>query len=161
MMGATVALQVLLASQLSSIERSSSGTSISVNASIHNASNQPVTILKWNTPLDPKAAILGVFEVQDQTDGQAVPLDTIKFSRKLPPSADDLLEISPRSSVNTVVKLPPMALPSSHEFSVRAHGRWHAVWETPVSSVSDAKLEQLSDAKRGDFESNVVQFKAE
>ncbi|KAF7595674.1 hypothetical protein BBP40_005118 [Aspergillus hancockii] len=162
MMGAAVALQVLLAPQLISIDRSSpEQTALSVKASIHNPSNEPVTMLKWDTPFDPKAGILGVFEVQDKTDGQVVPLDKIKFSRKLPPAADDLLEISPESSVDTVITLPPMPLPAGHEFLIRAQGRWHAVWETPVSDVNDAQLEQLADAKRGDYESNVVEFKVE
>ncbi|KAB8235775.1 hypothetical protein ETB97_012616 [Aspergillus alliaceus] len=159
MMGAAVALQVLLAPQLVSIEQSpSQQAAISVKASIENPSNVPVTMLKWGTPFDPKAGILGVFNVQDETDGQAVPLDTIKISRKLPPAADDLLEISPQSTVDTVVTLPPMPLMAEHNFSIRAQGRWHAVWESPVSDVDGAKLEQLSDAKRGDFESNTVQF---
>ena len=162
MMGAAVALQVLLAPQLVSIDQASSQqTAVSVKASIQNPSNEPVTMLKWGTPFDPKAGILGVFQVQDETDGQAVPLDTIKISRKLPPAADDLLEIAPESTVDTVVTLPPMHLQSGHDFSIRAQGRWHAVWETPVSDIHDDKLEQLSDAKRGDFESNVVQFKVE
>ncbi|KAE8372382.1 hypothetical protein BDV26DRAFT_297904 [Aspergillus bertholletiae] len=162
-MSAAVALQVLLAPQLVSIDQASSQqtTTLSVKASIQNPSSEPVTMLRWGTPFDPRAGILGVFQVQDETDSQAVPLDTIKISRKLPPAADDLLEIAPESTIDTVVTLPPMPLQSGHDFSIRAQGRWHAVWETPVSDIQNDKLEQLSGAKRGDFESNSVQFKVE
>ncbi|KAK1145148.1 hypothetical protein N8T08_004581 [Aspergillus melleus] len=129
---------------------------IPVQVAIHNAALTPVTIVNWNTPLDPRAGVLGVFQVRDTTTDDIVPMDELKISRQLPPSADDLVEIPAGRSVEAVVRLPSGPLVAGHEYAIRAKGIWHAVWETPREEVRRLRLEQFENAKRGDFLSNEV-----
>lgn len=129
---------------------------IPIQVAIHNPSSTPVTVVHWNTPLDPHAGVLGVFQVRDATTDDVVPVDELKISRQLPPSADDLVEIPAGRSVEAVVNLPSGALVAGHEYMIQAKGIWHAVWETPREEVQGVRLEQFEDAKRGEFVSNEV-----
>ncbi|KAH8432091.1 uncharacterized protein LDX57_009737 [Aspergillus melleus] len=129
---------------------------IPIQVAIHNAASTPVTIVNWNTPLDPRAGVLGVFQVRDTTTDDIVPMDELKISRQLPPSADDLVEIPAGRSVEAVVRLPSGTLVAGHEYAIRAKGIWHAVWETPREEVQGLRLEKFENAKRGDFLSNEV-----
>lgn len=161
MLPSPLALQVIiLAPQLISLS-SSPSTDLSVSATVHNPSTSPVTVLRWNTPLDPRAGVLGVFDVHDEVENQSVQIDTIKFNRKLPPSEDDLVEIAPESSVEVDVQLPPLNLQAGREYSVKAVGRWHGVWEAAKKDVAGVKLDSLEGLERGEFSSNVVKVKVE
>ena len=154
-------LQVILAPQIISLPRSSQDPVVSVGVTLHNPADTTVTLIKWGTPFDPRANILGVFSVEDAGSGEAIPIDTIQISRKLPASPDDLLQLPPKTSLDTVVQLPPLPLATGHEYTVRAQGIWHAVWESRLEEVTPAQLEELSDAKRGNFSSNAVTVKIE
>lgn len=152
---ATASLEVVL----SPLVLPFSQPTIPIQVAIHNAAATPVTIVNWNTPLDPAAGVLGVFKVHDTTTDDLVPLDELKISRQLPPSADDLVEIPAGRSVETVVNLPSGALVAGHEYVIQAKGIWHAVWETPREEVQGVRLQQFEDAKRGEFASNEVSVK--
>ncbi|KAI9038262.1 uncharacterized protein KD926_010918 [Aspergillus affinis] len=159
-----LALQVLvLAPQLISLTSSPHPTTdLTITTTIHNPSTSPITVLKWNTPLDPRAGVLGVFDIHDEVENQSVPIDTVKFNRKLPPSEDDLVEIAAESSVQVEVKLPPVTLHAGREYTVKAKGRWHGVWEGNKGEVGGAKLESLDGkAQGGDFVSNVARVRVE
>ncbi|KAJ5102434.1 hypothetical protein NUU61_004656 [Penicillium alfredii] len=158
-MNLSVGLQVSLASL--SIMQTSQPLAVPVQVSIHNAAPSPVTVLRWGTPLDPRAGVLGVFGVCDTTNGQDLPMDTIKISRKLPASVEDLVEIPAQHTLNIVVNLPPLPLEPGHEYSVRAQGTWHAVWESPLADVNASQRQELGGAKRGAFQSNSVLVKME
>ncbi|KAA8649564.1 hypothetical protein EYZ11_011406 [Aspergillus tanneri] len=157
-MATSASLTTPLAVALSPPVQAFSQRAIPINVSIHNGAAVPVTIINWNTPLDPRAAVLGVFEVRDTTTNDAVPLDTIKISRPLPPSSDELVEIPAGQSVETVVNLPSGRLVSGKEYTVQAKGIWHAVWQMARNEVSEAKLEHFEDARRGEFVSNQIRL---
>ena len=127
-----------------------------ITVSIHNAASSPVTVLKWGTPLDPRAGVLGVFEVCKTGSGQILAPETIKISRKLPPSAEDLVEIAAGQRLDRTVTLPGLHLETGHEYSVQARGIWHAIWEKPLADVTASQLEDFGGAERGSFESNLA-----
>jgi hypothetical protein len=131
--------------------------SLPINIAIHNPATTPVTFLNWGTPFDPKANLLGVFQINDTTADQPITLDTIKFNRQLPPSRDDLVEIPAESSMERTITIPHVPLEEGHEYAVQAKGIWHGVWECPRDQVTDSQLQQLD--QRGEFESEQAVFK--
>ncbi|KAA8642050.1 hypothetical protein EYZ11_005568 [Aspergillus tanneri] len=149
-----VTLQILLSLSPSP---SSLSSSLSVIATIHNPTPQPITFLRWGTPLDPRADLLGIFHIHDETLDQPVVLDTVQMNRKWPPSEVDFVQILPASSVEATVSLPldrnKHEDRSGHEFSVQAKGRWHGVWSGTAKEVIALEGKQ---AERGEFESNIA-----
>lgn len=151
-------LQVTLASQAPSIEAQSIALPITV--SVHNTADIPVTILRWNSPLDPQAGVLGIFEVSDSTDQRTLDIPNIMVSRKLPASEEDLIELRAHETLDVAVKLPVPGLEKGHQYCIRAQGIWHAVWPTDLSSVTPSQLKDNGDADRGEFSSNVLSVTA-
>lgn len=120
-----------------------------------------MTFLKWGTPFDAHAAMSGVFEVRDTADGTVLPLDVLKMSRKLPASADELLEIAGGQSLDNIVELPGLNLQEGHDYSIITQGIWHALWNQPRVNVTASQLLDFSGANRGEFRSNVAFVKIE
>lgn len=152
-MNSNMSLQVVLAPQ-APVLMAQEAFALPIKVSVHNAADSPVTILRWGTPLDPQAAVLGIFEICDTTDQRKVALPTIMVSRKLPASKEDLVEIQPRQTLDLTVNLPIPGLEKGHGYSVRAQGTWHAVWPTELSNVTPSQLRDNEGADRGDFRSN-------
>ncbi|KAL5332540.1 hypothetical protein BJX70DRAFT_383847 [Aspergillus crustosus] len=129
---------------------------VSVKLSVHNNAESPVTLLNWGSPLDPRANILGVFEIRDTDTDEAVTIDTIKFSRKLPPPKGDFVQIAPGEAVDAEVTIPRVPLVEGHHYTIQAKGRWQAVWERAIEDVPSDDLDKLTNAERGSFESEPV-----
>lgn len=151
-------LQVVLPSQVTS---SQPELGLSFEVSIHNSAKKMVTLLNWGTPLDPLAGPLGVFEVRDTKSDSILPIDVIMIKRQLPPSADDLIEIGGSSSVDIIVQLPPLPISAGHDYSIRACGRYYAVWDSPRKDISKSQLLELSGASSGEFTSNTAALNIE
>ncbi|CEJ57941.1 hypothetical protein PMG11_06616 [Penicillium brasilianum] len=151
-------LQVTLASQLPILQEQSSFT-VPVKVSIYNTGSDPVTFLKWGTPFDANAAVSGVFEVCDTADGTVLPLDVLKMSRKLPASAEDLIEVAGGQVLDNMVELPGIHFQEGHDYSIVTKGIWHALWKEPLAGVTESQLADLSGADRGEFQSNVALVK--
>ncbi|KAJ5584789.1 uncharacterized protein N7459_004589 [Penicillium hispanicum] len=153
-------LQVSLTSSPSTMQAQSPST-FPVTVTVHNPASSPVTVLKWGTPLDNRAGLMGIFEVCDTSTGHTLTLDTIKISRKLPPSREDLIEISPKGTLERTVDLPRQRFRKGHEYSIRAQGLWHAIWKEPVANVTASQLQDLTGAARGGFSSEVAIVKVD
>ncbi|KAJ6104762.1 hypothetical protein N7523_011082 [Penicillium sp. IBT 18751x] len=153
-------LQINLASQSLATEALSPPV-VPITVSIYNPAESPITVLKWGSPIDARAGVLGVFDVCDTGSGEPIPLDIIKISRKLPPSLEDLVEISGGQTMHFTVNLPGAQFHKGHEYSVSAAGTWHAVWEQPRSDVTASQLTDLGSANRGEFHSNTAYVKLE
>jgi hypothetical protein len=152
-------LQVTLAFQAPIMEAQT--VALPITVSVQNTADSPVTILRWNTPLDPQAGVLGVFEVSDTTDQRTIDIPRIMVSRKLPASEEDLVEIKAHETLEVAVKLPIPSLESGHQYCVHAQGTWHAVWPTELSSVTPSQLKHNEGAKSGEFRSNDSHVKIE
>lgn len=153
-------LQVTLAPQVPATVGQSL-FAIPMEVSIYNPAEHAVTFLTWGTPIDPRAGVLGVFSVCDTTNGEALSMSTIKISRKLPASYEDLVEVSAGQTLEKTVYLPELQLERDHEYSIHAKGIWHAIWDKPAAEISLVNLEDLAEAKRGDFRSNSALLKME
>lgn len=108
----------------------------------------PLTLLKWDSPLDPLALQLGLVSVT--AAGAAAPLDipTIKVSRAMPPGADSLVTLRPGESASSVVELRDTFVPkdtwAKGKAKVNMKGRWAAVWPGLVKDELLGDLEKLS-----------------
>ncbi|KAJ5371519.1 uncharacterized protein N7496_007611 [Penicillium cataractarum] len=156
----SLGLQVTLASQLPILHAQPSLT-IPVKVSVHNTGSDPVTFLKWGTPFDAHAAVSGVFEVCDTADGTLLALDVLKMSRKLPASAEDLIEVAGGQVLDNMVELRGIHFQEGHDYSIVTKGIWHAIWKEPLASVTASQLADFSGANRGEFRSNVALVKIE
>lgn len=159
-MESSLGLQVSVASQ-ASILASQFSPAVTIKVSIENLAPSPVTVLKWGTPLDSRAGVLGIFEICDTDNGQTLPTETIKISRKLPPSIEDLVEIPGGQIMDQLINLPGLQVEEGHHYSVHAQGIWHAVWDEPLANVSVSQLQDLTGAKRGEFSSNTALLQVE
>ncbi|KAF2648794.1 hypothetical protein K491DRAFT_669997 [Lophiostoma macrostomum CBS 122681] len=110
------------------------------------------TLLKWGTPLDPQASNLGVFQLIDAETGEAVKSDILKIGRKMPPSRDDLQEISPGTehAIEVVLDKPWMPRKKPAKYKVTAQGKLHGVWEKPASELATEELESYADSPFSD-----------
>lgn len=117
-----------------------------------------LTILNWSSPLDPMASLLGVFEVSHVDTGKVIDAPTLMINRKRPPPAEDLIELAAQQEVTTQVTLTGVEFTAGQTYSIRATGRWQAVWNEPKKEVQEdsKRLEELSGAMRGPFESEPV-----
>lgn len=156
----SLALQVTLASQLPTLRAHSSST-VPIKVSVQNTGSDPVTFLKWGTPFDAHAAVSGIFEVCDTADGTVLALDVVKMSRKLPASADDLIEIAAGQQLDNIVELPGLDLRKGRDYSIVVKGIWHALWKGPLVQVTPSQLSDFSGADRGEFRSNTGLVKVE
>lgn len=116
-----------------SLSQASATVTPSLSVSVKNTHpSTPLTLLKWDSPLDPLALQLGLISVTPA--GASAPLDmpTIKISRAMPPGADSLVTLQPGESASSVVELRDMFVPkvtwAQGEAKVSMKGRWAAVW---------------------------------
>ncbi|KAH7132584.1 hypothetical protein B0J11DRAFT_427771 [Dendryphion nanum] len=131
--------------QLSQISRSP--PSILVTLKNHNPKST-FTLLKWSTPLDPLAQILGVFKLEDADTGEKVPIDVIMINRKTPPPRDELVTIMPgtEESVEVVFNKPWFPEKKPAKYKVKAEGTFKGAWEKSADQVTDNELDVYVDS---------------
>ncbi|KAL4936582.1 hypothetical protein BDV06DRAFT_204743 [Aspergillus oleicola] len=129
---------------------------LSIQVTVANNAESPVTFLNWGSVLDLKAGILGVFELRDADTNDVVTLNSIKFARQLPPPLEDFVQIPAGETIDTEVTIPLVPLTEGRRYTIQAKGRWHAVWEKSLDDIPADDLQRLTGAERGTFESEVV-----
>ncbi|KAL5049364.1 hypothetical protein BDW71DRAFT_204629 [Aspergillus fruticulosus] len=134
---------------------------LAIQLSVVNNGGSPVTVLKWGSPLDERANILGLFEIRDAESDEVVAINTVKFARQLPPPREDFVEIPPGAKVDAEVKIPLVPLEQGKKYTVEAKGWWQAVWEQPLDDVPRENLEKLAGAWRGEYSSEAVPVEVE
>ncbi|KAF2452067.1 hypothetical protein P171DRAFT_376698 [Karstenula rhodostoma CBS 690.94] len=131
----------------------------------NNNPTTPFTLLKWNTPLDPQAANLGLFTLVDDETGKEIPTDGLKVNRLMPPSADDLATVAPgtEEAHEVVMNKPwlPEKKPAKYKVSVK--GTFSGVWDRYGGDLGTGELEAYVDSPFHGraFESNVVEMRVE
>ncbi|KAI0534481.1 hypothetical protein GGR58DRAFT_516083 [Xylaria digitata] len=92
----------------------------------------PVTILKWNSPLDPAALGLGLVRILPAQTVEQFHIEPIKIKRLMPPKADSLVTLLPGDSTTSTIELRdpivPKTLWDAGPAKVTIKGRWMAVW---------------------------------
>ncbi|KAF2838351.1 hypothetical protein M501DRAFT_936348 [Patellaria atrata CBS 101060] len=134
-----------------SIELSQHSTSPpTLRATVRNNHSKILTILTWDTPLDEKAAILGVFRVTEKSSGDEVEMGGIKINRLLPPPRDAFVELSPgaESSKDFELKEPLWPMEKGHRYYIKAVGDWKAVWEARVGDLTDGDFKDMAASER-------------
>ncbi|KKY16820.1 hypothetical protein UCRPC4_g05778 [Phaeomoniella chlamydospora] len=131
------------------------GDVLEIRVSVQNTAEHSITLLKWNSLLDPNAGNLGLFAAKDTVNGEVIETPAIKIARKTPPSDDDFVEIAAGARLEATVKLPTLRLKGNTKYSVQAAGKWMAVWEGAKTSNS-ARLQKLEASTQGEFVTNEV-----
>ena len=132
---------------------------LKLDLKVHNDFDHPVTIQIWDTPLDPRCALLGIIEILDTTTNALLPIDKVNFSRRMPPPAESFIQINSGSGVTNSVSIPNVALKANKEYRIKAKGRWKAVWNDAIDRIDAHPLETLAEAFSGDFASNAANIK--
>lgn len=124
-------------------------------------SEHTITFLTWDTPFDPTAVNTGVLALKNADTGADIPSPGMKLNRKMPPSRDALVEISPKSSAERELDLSSPWIPTDgKKYQVAVHGAWRAVWQKPATQVSEEELAALKgdEAMQGGFDSGSVEM---
>jgi len=124
----------------------------------------PYTLLKWGTPLDVQALNLGLFKMVDAA-GKEVEMHSIKVSRVMPPSREDLVTVAPgtEEATEVVFNKPWMPETKPATYKVKAEGVFAGVWDRYGDKVEDGDLEaySLSPLNGRVFETNEVEMRVE
>ncbi|KAI8197918.1 hypothetical protein K4K52_010065 [Colletotrichum sp. SAR 10_76] len=89
-----------------SLSQTAASKSPSISVSVKNTSpDTPVTILKWNSPLDEAALGLGLVSITPAGASEPIRMDAVKLTRKMPPGADSLVTLLPGESASNVIEL--------------------------------------------------------
>ncbi|KAL0938307.1 uncharacterized protein CTRU02_204917 [Colletotrichum truncatum] len=126
--------------------RQSSTSPPTLALSVTNDHTFPLTILRWNTPLDPLALQLGVLSVTPEGKDAPLELDTIALRRVMPPPAEDLITLQPGDSKEQEIILRETMLPFDKLGKtprVAAKGKWQTVWPTTAEKLSQETIEKL------------------
>ncbi|XXG96368.1 hypothetical protein Hte_002650 [Hypoxylon texense] len=127
----------------------------------------PVTVLTWDSPLDPLALQLGVLSFFAAADdggtgtsfSSPIDIPTIQVRRKMPPGADSLVTIAAGQTREQELELrePIVPLGRLRGTTVRVvcNGEWRSVWASEADAVSKDSLEN-ADGFRGSFQSEAV-----
>lgn len=128
------------------------GESVKLHVIVHNVAEQAVTILIWDSPLDPKASALGVFQVREVGSGRVISGDAVKFARKLPAGREAYIEIEARQQTETWVTLPPLPLKAGKKYAVQTNGEWKGLWPQKIDVIGQDALDSLTGSSPSGFE---------
>ncbi|KAJ4351296.1 uncharacterized protein N0V89_006635 [Didymosphaeria variabile] len=131
----------------------------------NNNPSTPLTLLKWNTPMDPSAANLGLFKLIDEETGNEIPTDGLKVNRKMPPSEEDLVTVAPgtEEAHEVVMNKPWLPEKKPATYKVSMSGKFFAVWDKYGGDLQTSDLEAYSDSPfhGRHFSSNEVDMRVE
>lgn len=106
------------------------------------------TILKWNTPLDPQAANLGLFKLVDEETGKEIPTDGLKVNRLMPPSQEDLVTVAPgtEEAHEIVMNKPWLPEKKPAKYKVSISGKFAGIWDKYGGDLQASDLEAYVDS---------------
>ncbi|KAI1800733.1 hypothetical protein F4811DRAFT_537426 [Daldinia bambusicola] len=153
--------------QVNNTSSSSSSSPPKLAIAVTNTYSSAVTILSWNSPLDPLALQLGLVSfsaAQAGSDDDYAPIQipTIQIRRKMPPETDALVTIGAGQTKEQVLELRDPIVPLDKlrgKVRVACAGEWMGVWLSEADAVPKASLEKAGasdDALRGPFQSEAV-----
>lgn len=152
-MATSPALQTVIAA---TVPNPPAGDSLNLQVTVRNIVDHTITLLNWNSPLDPDAGMLGIFYITDTESGENTQGLTVNFARLLPPTADSLVEIPGGGTADNSVQIQGLDLVAGRAYEVEAKGKWKGVWDLPLSDVTGDILETMQGASTGEFSSNKI-----
>ena len=135
---------------------SKAGDTLDIQIKVENTSTSAITVLTWDSPLDPQAGVLGLFELRDVQDGSIQQGKVLMVNRLMPPSRDSLVEIPANGSVENMAQLKMLSLQSARSYEVVAKGEWKGVWNRPRHAVDAKMLEKFEGGSKGEFASDKI-----
>jgi hypothetical protein len=147
--------QQSLVDQKSPLSVSISQKSISPLAIILKVSNtgpEPLTFVKWNSPLDPLALQLRLLTIAPAGSNTPLEYPAIKIRRAMPPPVDAYITLKPGESEGQEVVLTEPIIPlellknaaGQHgNTMVKCTGTWMAVWSGDIGTLSKDNLENV------------------
>ncbi|CAJ2512080.1 Uu.00g077050.m01.CDS01 [Anthostomella pinea] len=129
---------------------------------VTNTHSGPVTVLTWDSPLDPLALQLGLLSFTPSGSDSPVDIPTIQVRRMMPPKADSLVTIEPGQTEERQVELKEPVVPLKQlgsNMSAVCKGQWTSVWPLKADEVTVESLGSVGaseDAFQGSFESPAV-----
>jgi hypothetical protein len=124
-----------------------------------------LTLLSWDTPLDPYGLESGAFEITERDSKTRILNVGPKTRHNGPPKRDAFIELEPQHAVTKDITLegPKLPFQKGREYDIQARGHWKVVWHASVEDVGEKAL-KLSAGATGimswEYESNVVTVKA-
>lgn len=141
----TSTMEAVLSKIIVSIRKSSSAP-LKLTISVTNNHDRPLTLLTWNSPLDPSALQLGLLKFKQVGSGKLIEIPTIQVSRQMPPGRDSLITIEPRETKEQDIELKEPIIPLDQikgDVEVSCHGRWMSLWKTKADEISQEFLEMV------------------
>lgn len=149
-------------SQKISVELSAAQAPLTVKVTVQNNSpDRTFSFLTWDSPFDPQAINTGVLSLKDAETGHAIEGPGMKLNRKLPPSREDLVEISPGSSATKELEMASPWIPTDGKrYQVKLQGSWRAAWLKPAADVTDSELDAMDTSQMSTlgFESGALEM---
>ncbi|GAP92035.1 hypothetical protein SAMD00023353_6100490 [Rosellinia necatrix] len=109
-----------------------------LSVSVRNAhGSETLTVLRWNSPLDPAALALGLVSVTPAGARAPLRMHPVQVSRRTPPTSDDLVTLAPGASASVSLELRAPQVPGDtwtggggddKPATVALAGAWSAVW---------------------------------
>jgi hypothetical protein len=131
--------------------------------SVTNNHDAPITLLRWESPLDPLALKLGKVKLFAPADSEeALDIPIIMVRRKMPPDQDSLVTIEPGQTADSTIELKQPLVPVDKmkgDVKVSYHGRWVSAWQKRADEISPEELEELNAGKEalsGDYSMDPV-----
>ncbi|KAI1374784.1 hypothetical protein F4677DRAFT_424856 [Hypoxylon crocopeplum] len=131
---------------------------------VKNTHSGPVTVLSWNSPLDPLAVQLGLLSFTPAGSDEPVEIPTIQIRRKMPPGPDSLITMEAGQTKEQELELKGPIVPLDKlrgKVSVVCSGEWMGVWPSEADAITKVSLEQAGaseDTFRGSFQSEAVEI---
>jgi hypothetical protein len=146
-----------------SLEQKQGASTPTVIVEVSNLNTSTVSILSYDSPLDPLALQLGLLLITPAGASEPLDLPRIQLRRVWPPTDEHLVSIGPGEiAINEVGLKSIMVNPDdlSPNPTIQLKGWWQAVWTRGKNEVHKESLENpqhATDAFRGDFLSEPLQ----
>lgn len=76
-----------------------------LQAHVTNPASVPLTVLRWNSILDPQAGLLGTVSLRNHDTAKEVEVPSIMVNRQMPPPKEEYVRIEAGGSVSNEVKI--------------------------------------------------------
>ncbi|KAJ6443292.1 hypothetical protein O9K51_04471 [Purpureocillium lavendulum] len=116
-----------------------------VRATVTNNNDHAITVLSYQSPLDPAALALGLLAVTPSGASQPLELPVIKMSRQWPPQGDSLVSLAAGASMTNdlVLESPKVPVDKLGDMAtVLMEGQWMAVWPKARGELSDKEIDK-------------------
>ncbi|KAK8039501.1 hypothetical protein PG993_007912 [Apiospora rasikravindrae] len=126
---------------------------------VTNTGDKPLTLITWNSPLDPIALKLGLVEFVPSGSSEPVQINTIQVRRKMPPESDSLVTIKPGEKKENALEVGDPVVPPEKlkgKMMVRCQGTWMGVWDADAFKTEE--LESIGSGQEtpfGDFKAEL------